>query len=119
MEESCVGHDYNLQSKGTPKSNDSPSTSKIVAKNTPTTVAFNSKETSTNKSPDKEKENEKEETPSKSPINLGLTQKILGYLNLDYNVVEDFKKVKVNITVFELCKITQLREQLHEYLQHI
>ena len=27
--------------------------------------------------------------------------------------------MKVNITVFELCKITQLREQLQEALQHI
>ena len=27
--------------------------------------------------------------------------------------------MKVNIMVFELCKITQLREQLQETLQHI
>ena len=27
--------------------------------------------------------------------------------------------MKANITVFELCKITQLREQLSEDLQHI
>ena len=34
-------------------------------------------------------------------------------------MVEDLKKMKVNIMVFELCKITQLREQLRETLQHI
>ena len=27
--------------------------------------------------------------------------------------------MKVNITVFELCKITQLRQQLQEAIQHI
>ena len=50
---------------------------------------------------------------------MDLTQNILGDLKLDYDVVEDLKKMKVNITVFELCKITQLREQLREALQHI
>ena len=44
---------------------------------------------------------------------------ILGDLKLDYSVVEDLKKMKANIIVFELCKITQLREQLREVLQHI
>ena len=44
---------------------------------------------------------------------------ILGDLKLDYSVVEDLKKMKENISVFELCKITQLREQLWEVLQHI
>ena len=33
--------------------------------------------------------------------------------------MEDLKKMKENITMFELCKITQLREQLREDLQHI
>ena len=33
--------------------------------------------------------------------------------------MEDLKKMKSNITVFELCKITQLREKLREVLQHI
>ena len=46
-------------------------------------------------------------------------QKILGELKLEYYVVEDLKKIKDNIIVFELCKITQLREQLHKALQHI
>ena len=50
---------------------------------------------------------------------MDLTQNILGDLKLDYDVVEDLKKMKANITVFELCKITQLREQLREALQHI
>lgn len=59
-----------------------------------------------------EKENEKELTPRKSPINLDLTQKILGDLKLDYDVVEDLKKMKANINVFELCKITQMRVKL-------
>ena len=34
-------------------------------------------------------------------------------------MVEDLKKMKANINVFELCKITQLREKLREALQHI
>lgn len=34
-------------------------------------------------------------------------------------MVEDLKKMKANIIVFELCKITQLREQLREALKHI
>ena len=56
---------------------------------------------------------------SQSTTNMDLTQMILGDLKLDYSVVEDLKKMKANITVFELCKITQLREQLQEVLQHI
>ena len=102
-----------------PKSNDSPSSSKTIAKRTLTTTTSTSKRKLTNKFHEKEKDNEKEQTPNKSPINLDLTQKILRYLKLDYDVVDDLKKMKVNITMFELCKITQLREQLCEYLQHI
>jgi hypothetical protein len=30
MEEACVGNDYNLRSKGAPKTNYSPSTSKMI-----------------------------------------------------------------------------------------
>ena len=48
-----------------------------------------------------------------------MTQKVLGDLKLDYDVVEYLKKMKANITVFELCKITQLREQLRDALQTI
>ena len=33
--------------------------------------------------------------------------------------MEDLKKMNENITIFNLCKITQLREQLRESLQHI
>ena len=112
MEEECIGNDYNLQSKGALKKNDTPSTSKTNNKNAP------SKQPSTDKTPEKEKGNEKEKestkeivkekevTPNRTPISLDLTQKILGDLKLDYDVVEYLKKMKFNITVFELCKIT-------------
>ena len=43
---------------------------------------------------------------------MDLTQMIPGDLKLDFSVVEDLKKMNANITVFELCKITQLKEQL-------
>ena len=33
--------------------------------------------------------------------------------------MEDLQKIKANIIVLELCKITQLREQLRDTLQHI
>lgn len=33
--------------------------------------------------------------------------------------MEDLKKMKANIIVFELCKITQFREQLRDALQTI
>ena len=92
--------------------NDTPSTSKTNNKSS------SSKQASTDKSPEKEKEkestkekeNEREVTPSKTPISLDLMQKILGDLKLDYDVVEDIKKMKENVTMFKLCKITQLRE---------
>ena len=121
MEEACTGNDYNFRSKGAPKMNDTPSTSKTNNKNS------SSKQASTDKSLEKEKEKENTEekekesevTPSKTPISLDLTQKILGDLKLDYDVVEDLKKMKANITMFELCKITQLRKQLQDFLQHM
>jgi hypothetical protein len=50
---------------------------------------------------------------------MDLTQIILSDLKWDYSVVEDLKKMKENITVFEICKITQLREHIREVLQHI
>ena len=56
---------------------------------------------------------------SQSTTNMDLTQMILGDLKLDYSVVEDLKKMNANIAMFELCKITQMREQLQEVLQHI
>ena len=89
MEEACVGNNYNFQSKGAPKTNDSPSTLKMSTKNTPT-----------GKNP----------TTAQPTTSMDLTQKILGDLKLDYDVVEDLKKMKENIIVFELCKITQLGE---------
>ena len=36
MEKACVGNDYNPRSKGAPKTNDSPSSSKLSTKKTPT-----------------------------------------------------------------------------------
>ena len=117
MEEACIGNEYNFRSKGAPKTNDLPSTSKT------NNNIYTSKQASTDNSPEKEnakeKEKEKEVIPSKSPIILDLTQKILGDLKLDYDAVEDLKKMKADITIFELCKITQLREQLRGALQHI
>ena len=50
---------------------------------------------------------------------MDISQKILSHLKLDYDVVEDLKRMKANIRVFELCKLTQLRKQLPEYIQHI
>ena len=50
---------------------------------------------------------------------MNLTQKSFGDINLDYDVVEYLKNMNTSITVFKLCKITQLREKLHETLQHI
>ena len=112
MEEACIGNEYNIRSKGATNMNDTLATSKTNNKN------YSPKQESTDKSPEKEKEkenakekeNEREVTPRKTPISLDLTQKILGDLKLDYGVVEYLKKTKENITVFELCKITQLRE---------
>lgn len=96
MEEASIGNDYNIRSKGALRINDTPSTSKINNK------SYSSKQASTNKSPENEKdkestknkEKEREVTPSRTPINLDLTQKILGDLKLDYDVVEDLKKMK-------------------------
>ena len=72
VEEACIGNDYNLQSKGDPKINDTPSTLKTNNKSS------SSKKTSTDKTHEKEKEkenikekeNEKEVTPSRTPISL-------------------------------------------------
>jgi hypothetical protein len=91
MEEACVGNDYNLWSKGAPTSNDSPSTSK-------TGLSAQTKDIRRNS------------TTVEPTTSMDLTQMILGDLKLDYDVVEDLKKMKANIMVFELCKITQLRE---------
>ena len=65
------------------------------------------------------KDTRRNSTTSQPTTNMDLTHMILGDFKLDYSVVEDLKKMKENITVFELCKITQLREQLREVLQHI
>ena len=113
LEEACVGNDYNLRIKGAPKYNNSPSTSKMIVEKTTHTV------TSPEKSSEKDKYKGKVSTLTKSTISMDLTQNILGDLKLDYDVVEYLKKMKPNIIVFDLCKITQLREQLSEALQHI
>ena len=89
MEEACIGNDYNFRSKGDLRKDDTPSTSKTNNKNA------TSKQPSTDKTPKKEKEKEstkeivkeKEVTPSRTPISLDLTQKILGDLKMDYDVV--------------------------------
>ena len=47
MEESCVGNDYNILSKGVPTSNNSPSTLKMSMRKTLAAIASTSKETST------------------------------------------------------------------------
>ena len=94
MEGACVGHDYNINRKVTPKSNDSPSDAKPSEKKTTTTTTSISKETSNDKSLEKEKEKEKGLTPRKSPISLDLIEKTFGYLKLDYDVVDDLTKLK-------------------------
>ena len=113
LEEACVRNDYNLRSKGSLKSNNSPSTLKMSMKKTP------SIETSNQISPKKDKDNGNDSTAIKSTKSMGLTQNIIGDLKLDYDVVESLNKMKANITVFELCNITQLRKQSHGALQHI
>ena len=100
MEEACVGNDYNIQSEDAPQINDFPS-------------SLNSD------SLENIKDMRRNSLASQSTTNMDLTQMILGDLKLDYSVVEDLKKMNAKITVFELCKITQLREQLREVLQHI
>ena len=102
MEEACVGHDYNIHNKGSPKLNDSSSTKKTNTKKN-TMKTSTSKHTSTDKSLEKEKE----VISRKSLINLDLTQKILSDVKLYYDVVEYLKKMKDNIIVIELCKIVQ------------
>ena len=113
LEEACVGNYYNLWSKGAPKYNDSPSSSKMVAKKMSSVATY------TKISLEKAKDNEKDPTTITSTTSIDLTQKIIGDLKLDHDVVEYLKNMKANITVFELCEIKQLKEQLCEALQHI
>jgi hypothetical protein len=100
MEEACVGNDYNIWSRDAPQINDFPSTSK-------------------SESLENIKDMRRNFVTSQSTTNIDFNTNDLEDLKLDYSVVEDLKKMKENITVFELCKITQLREQLREVLQHI
>lgn len=119
MEEACVGDDYNLRSKGDPTSNNSPSILRMSMKKTHAATNLTSKETSTEKYLVKTKTNMKDSTANKSTTSMDISQKILSDLKLDWDVVEDLKNMKVNITIFELCKTTQLRENLCEALQNI
>lgn len=96
-------NDYNIQSKGAPKTNDSPSTSKMAMKKI-RVAAISAKRS------EQTKYTWRNPTTSQPTISMDLTKKILGELKLDYDVAEDLKKMKENITLFQLCKITQLRE---------
>jgi hypothetical protein len=96
MEEACVGNDYNLRSKGAPKTNDCPSTSKTLEKMTPTV------ETSIERSSKQTKDTWRNSITTQPITSMDLTQKILGDLKLDYDVVEHLNKMKENIIVFEL-----------------
>ena len=91
MEDACVWNNYNIWSKGVPKINDLPSTLKIG-------------------SYEQTKDTRRNSTTAQPTTSIDLTQMILGDLKLDYSVVEDLKNMNANIIVFELCKITQLRE---------
>ena len=95
MEESCVGNDYNLQRKGAPKTNHSPSTSKMNVKKTPTVAIF------VERSLEYTKNIGRNPTTAQPITTMDLTQEILGDLKLDYDVVEDLNKLKVTIIVFE------------------
>jgi hypothetical protein len=100
MEEACVGNDYNIRSKDAPKINDFSSTLKMG-------------------SVEQTKDMRRNSTTAQPTTSMDLTQMILGDLKLDDSMVEDLKKMKVSFTLFELWKITQLREQLREVLQQI
>ena len=80
MEEACVGIDCNLWSKGT------SSTSK------PATIASTSKETSTRKSPEKDKENENDSTANHTVIDSSNPNKLVMFSN---SILDDsfFKKL--------------------------
>ena len=87
MEEACVGNDYNIQSKGAPKTNDSPYTSNM------TTIYIEISSAQT-------KDTRRNPTTTQPTTSMDLTQNILGDSKLDYDVVEELNKMKENITVF-------------------
>jgi hypothetical protein len=91
----------------------------MATNKTPAVTTSTSKETSTKKYSAKTKTNQKDSTVNNSTMSMDTSHKILSDLKLNYDVVEDLKYMKANIMVFELCKITQLREKLHEALQNI
>lgn len=88
-------------------------------KKSPTITISTSKETSTKKYSMETKTNMRDSITNKSTTSMDISQKILVNLKLDYDVVEELKKMKENIMIFELCKITQLREKLRKPLQNI
>ena len=91
----------------------------MAMKKTLFATSSTSKETSNEKYFVKTKTNLKDSTTNKSTTSMDIYQKIFSDLKLDYDVVEDMKKMKENNMVFELCEITQMRENLHEALQNI
>ena len=36
---------------------------------------------------------------------------------MDYDIVEDLKKVKANVPLFEMCKVSQQKERNHLYYE--
>lgn len=94
MEEACVGNYYNLQIKGSPTSNNSPSTSKMTLKKTPSATTSTSKDPSTKKYFVKTKINPNNATTNKLITCMDTSLKILSDLKLDYDVIKDLKKMK-------------------------
>ena len=106
MNEAYVGNDYNLQTKGSPKTNDSPSTSKTILEKIPTTTTY------VERSSEKTKGTRRNPTTTQPTTSMDFSYNILGDFKLDYDVVHDLMKMRENVIVFELCKITQMRERL-------
>jgi hypothetical protein len=83
MDEACVGNDYNIWSRDTPKINDFPSTSKT-------------------RSLEQTQDTRRNSTTYQPTTRMDLTQMILRDLKLDYSVVEDLNNMNEKITMFEL-----------------
>ena len=66
----------------------------MTTRKTPSATTSTPKETSTEKHFEKNKTDEKDSTRNKSTTNMDITKKTLGDLKLDYDVVEDLKKMK-------------------------
>ena len=83
MEEACAGNNYNLRSKGAPKTKDFPFTLKTG-------------------SLEQTKDTRRNPTTAQPTTRMDLTQQISSDLKLEYDLVEYLKKMKENITVLEL-----------------